>query len=147
MDIHMSNKDTSTDKLDGEFRVPLSYGGGSKKNKWLCCVYCDKETCLSINCQGFVCKKCHKYNADISKCEKLFVKLDKDCLLFHESSATHVLSRGAKVHMGVHDSHTIRAEMSKDGISRSSVGGQKYRKEYNKRLKQNNVKKSRYTKV
>ena len=139
MDIVMGNKYSGNDKMEGEFRVPLSYGTGSNKNDWFVCLTCHKPHYLRATTSGFVCKACKSYVSDAGKSKAEFQRLYEAGELFTESRGTHVRSEQAKEMLAVRDTMQVKADMYAKGRTRQSMGGQRYRKEIQRRLKENNV--------
>lgn len=140
MDIHISNKSKATDKLDGEFHVPLSFGKGSNKNQWFCCIHCDKPIYLSVKTQGFICSKCDSYNGNIHLCVERFNELIEKGELFNEGNeSTHVRSEETKKMISFRDSMNVKADLYAKGIRRNTVGSSNYNNMLNRALKENHV--------
>lgn len=144
MDIIIKNKNVGTDKLEGEFHAPLSYGKGSNKNVWLCCISqdCQEPTYLSSKTQGFICKKCGKYNGNRKECEDLFKEKLEKGELFNENSP-HIKTDQAKELVNIKDTMEIRADLYRRGITRKNVGSDRYHKILTNKLREQHVGKCR----
>ena len=139
MDIVIRNKDVSTDKLDGEFHVPFSYGLGSNKSMWVACVECGDIKWVPINRQAFICKKCGKYNNDMEACKNKF----SDCGVGKMGPTIHVQTEEAKAMIAARDTMGIKAELFAKGVRRNTVGVQNYNKILKNTLKEYHIGKSR----
>jgi len=140
MDIVIRNKDVSTDKLDGEFHVPLSYGSGSNKGQWMACVKCGAPKYYTIKTASFICKKCNTYNGDKEACIKKFKEIENEIF---KSAPAHVQTEEAKAMIAARDTMGIKAELFAKGVRRNTVGVQNYNKILKNTLKEYHIGKSR----
>jgi hypothetical protein len=135
MDIINGTKDSSSDKLEGEFRVPLSFGRGSGKSIMVACVKCFRTTCVNVNVIGWICKECNTYNNDIDLCKKVYEDSEPVIQPFH------VITEDAKRMINFRDTQALKSDLYAKGIRRPFIGGQKYRKILNNKLKEYGIKK------
>jgi len=136
MEIIVKNGNSGSDKLEGEFRVPFSFGTGSNIRKWVCCENCGEAFFVKITTKGFVCSKCNKYNGDMNKCEAKFKELESE--LFTENSV-HIRDSDKNKMINFRDAMALKADLYKNGISRENLGGQKYRKKLKSAMKENHI--------
>lgn len=140
MEIIVSKKENyGTDKMEGEFHVPLSFGKGGNKKKWCCCISCKATKYINESTQGFICEKCKTYNGEIEKCEKLFVELFEAGELFN-SNSPHITTSEMKDVVHFQDACNIRADMYSKGLTRQTLGSTRYRKVLSNELRKHNVK-------
>lgn len=139
----MNNKPKTNGKLEGEFRVPLSFGSGSVKSIWMCCIHCGRETYLREKTQGFICIECGNYNGNKKECIKKYNEkaIGGDV---HNAKQVHILTEGAKNMINVRDTMQVKSDLYVQGVRRERIGGERYRRILNSKLKEYHIGKSSY---
>ena len=141
MEIIMGKKSSQSDKMDGEFRVPLSFGKGNNKTQCFACIHCGEPTCLKSNTQSFICHKCGNYNSDREACIKKYEDYIQE---YSGKDAAHVMTDQAKEMIAMRDTMQVKADLYAAGVTRERLGGDKYRSVLNNKLKEFHIGKSRY---